>query len=182
MTTLTRQDLPHYSVKDYLLWEGDWELIQGVPYAMSPSPVKRHQSLVLALGAALMQALDDCPDCEVLIDEDWRLDDHTVLRPDVAVVCGDANPDYIGIPPHIVIEVLSPATRQRDENLKFRLYEEQGVGYYLIVDPDGPSAKIYHLESGCYVLMNKPVTEAIRFDGDCPLELDLSAVFVRLRR
>ena len=28
--------LPHYTYEDYCMWEGNWELIDGIPYAMSP--------------------------------------------------------------------------------------------------------------------------------------------------
>jgi hypothetical protein len=36
-------DIPRYTYEDYKLWEGDWELIKGYPYAMSPSPKRKHQ-------------------------------------------------------------------------------------------------------------------------------------------
>ena len=32
-----------YTYQDYLLWKGDWELVNGYPYAMAPSPVRSHQ-------------------------------------------------------------------------------------------------------------------------------------------
>ncbi|NPA51584.1 MAG: Uma2 family endonuclease, partial [Aquificae bacterium] len=35
--------LPHYTYEDYKNWEGRWELIDGVPYAMSPAPAPKHQ-------------------------------------------------------------------------------------------------------------------------------------------
>ena len=35
----------HYTLDDYRLWEGDWELIDGSAYAMSPSPMVTHQSV-----------------------------------------------------------------------------------------------------------------------------------------
>jgi hypothetical protein len=28
---------PQFTYEDYSLWEGRWELIDGMPYAMSPS-------------------------------------------------------------------------------------------------------------------------------------------------
>jgi len=34
--TLVYQE--HYTFNDYQHWEGNWELIEGMPYAMSPSP------------------------------------------------------------------------------------------------------------------------------------------------
>jgi hypothetical protein len=30
--------LPHYTYVEYEQWEGQWELIEGIPYAMSPLP------------------------------------------------------------------------------------------------------------------------------------------------
>jgi len=31
--------LPNYTYEDYCQWEGQWELIEGIPYAMSPLPI-----------------------------------------------------------------------------------------------------------------------------------------------
>jgi hypothetical protein len=42
--------LPSYTVEDYNRWEGDWELIDGIPYSLSPSPIGNHQ----LLGASLI--------------------------------------------------------------------------------------------------------------------------------
>jgi len=42
---LTERELPHYTYEDYSNWEGRWELIQGIPYAMSPSPSYTHQRI-----------------------------------------------------------------------------------------------------------------------------------------
>ena len=36
---LVQKILPHYTYEDYTIWEGRWELIDGFPIAMSPSPV-----------------------------------------------------------------------------------------------------------------------------------------------
>jgi len=39
--------IPNYTVNDYMLWEGDWQLIDGVPIAMSPSPFGQHERIVM---------------------------------------------------------------------------------------------------------------------------------------
>ena len=36
---------PRYKYEDYLIWEGRWELIDGMPYAMSPAPLPEHQKI-----------------------------------------------------------------------------------------------------------------------------------------
>ena len=47
------EDLPHYSYDDYKIWEGDWELIRGIPYAMAPAASWWHQDF----GGAFVEAL-----------------------------------------------------------------------------------------------------------------------------
>ena len=41
---------PHYTYDDYCQWEGRWELIEGMPYAMSPAPVPAHQRVAITLS------------------------------------------------------------------------------------------------------------------------------------
>ena len=55
---LTIQDYPHYTYKDYELWEGDWELIKGIPYAMAPAPVWQHHDF----GSLFIQHLKNVLD------------------------------------------------------------------------------------------------------------------------
>ncbi len=52
---LTMQDIPYYTYKDYENREGDWELIRGVPYSMSPVPGWRYQSF----GSAFLTAFSN---------------------------------------------------------------------------------------------------------------------------
>ena len=73
MFTLQAEDLPSYSYEDYSHWEGDWELIEGVPYAMAPAPIKIHQLLMGYLFKSVAGELDGCLDCDVLLDEDWKV-------------------------------------------------------------------------------------------------------------
>jgi len=37
----------YYTFEDYQQWEGDWELIEGMPYAMAPSATVTHQTVGL---------------------------------------------------------------------------------------------------------------------------------------
>ncbi len=38
--------MPRYTIDDYKLWEGDWELIDGIPFAMTPSPFGKYQKFL----------------------------------------------------------------------------------------------------------------------------------------
>jgi hypothetical protein len=40
---LAQKYIPHYTYDDWLHWEGRWELIEGIPIALIPSPPPAHQ-------------------------------------------------------------------------------------------------------------------------------------------
>jgi len=169
---------PRYTYEDYCQWEGQWELIQGTPYAMVPAPIKIHQQI----GSTLLSELADCLHCEVLLDEDWKISSDMVLKPDIAVVCDDSNPNYISKTPDVIFEVLSPSTAKRDETLKFSVYEEEGVEYYVLVYPDGLLAKVYQLKDGHYVKTAECDTETFSFDeASCAFTLDFMEIFKPFR-
>ena len=50
MLAFKEEHLPHYNYEDYKQWEGDWELIDGIPYSMAPTPNITHQELNLNIG------------------------------------------------------------------------------------------------------------------------------------
>lgn len=181
-TALEREDLPHYSVEDYRQWSGDWELIHGIPYAMSPAPTKRHQKLNLAIGNQLLSATEHCPECEVLLETDWVLRPDTVLRPDVALVCDDAESRHIAKTPELIFEVLSPSTARRDEGLKRREYEEAGVKYDVLIDPDRLLARVFRHDGRGFEQPAEYRHESVSFEGiHCPVGLSFDALFQRFR-
>lgn len=51
---LQEQHIPRYSYADYAQWEGNWELINGYPHAMSPSPALKHQRTSNAVSFILI--------------------------------------------------------------------------------------------------------------------------------
>jgi len=175
--------MPHYTYSDYLAWEGEWELIDGIAYAMAPAPVKRHQQLVLQLASELLSRVDECPECEVLIDSDWKVSSDTILKPDISVVCHDSNPKYISKTPDIIFEVISPSTAKKDEGLKYEIYEEEGVEYYILVYPKDLIARIFHLQNGKYKKVAECDTEHFDFkETECPASVDFTAVFGKYRK
>jgi Uma2 family endonuclease len=145
--------LPQYTYQDYEKWEGDWELIFGIPYAMSPSPKRRHQQTerkaIRILEDAVIQEKGRCQ-CEVYHELDWIIDENTVVRPDVMIVCGDFEDDFLRFPPSLVMEITSKRTQIADRNVKFKLYESQRVPYYLIVDPERKTIDVFSLTDNEY--------------------------------
>ena len=130
------ENIPHYTVADYQQWEGDWELWQGHPVSMTPSPFGRHSKLLANLVTALNNAIrENRCHATVLVEIDWIVSSDTVLRPDLSLVCGTEPEGHVESAPALVAEVLSDSTRTRDLEFKRTCYEEHGVGCYLIVDP-----------------------------------------------
>lgn len=50
---------PGYTIEDWKTWEGRWELINGVPYAMTPGPSPDHQRISFRVQKAIDAALED---------------------------------------------------------------------------------------------------------------------------
>lgn len=125
--------IPNYTVDDYKLWQGEWELWDGIAVSMAPSPFGQHSAAVVKIITSLVVQLREC-EAQVLTELDWIVDQSNVIRPDVVVVCGNVPERYIESPPALVVEVLSDATRLRDTIHKPRLCREQGV-QYVLVDP-----------------------------------------------
>jgi Uma2 family endonuclease len=50
----------------------------------------------------------------------------------------------------LVVEILSPSTSLKDRREKFEIYQNQGVKYYLIIDPAFNKVEIFELISNSY--------------------------------
>lgn len=165
MGALRLEDLPHYTYDDYKNWEGnDWEIIYGQAYCMSPAPMIKHQRISNSIGWELKNIFDNCVKCQVLMPIDWKIADDTVVQPDNSVICHEPqNEAYITKAPRIIFEILSKSTAKKDKELKYRLYEQEGVAYYVIVDPNEEIAKVYELKEGRYVKVCDAHEESVVF-------------------
>ena len=173
--------VPHYTVDDYALWKGDWELWEGIAVAMSPSPFGAHQGVVTRLSRLIGVAIEAvlC-DAEVFIELDWIISSDTVVRPDIMVVCGPPPERHLEQTPTLVAEVLSDSTRQNDLNFKRQLYRRLGVGIYLIVDPASKSVEVDRRQSdGSYLAEMAAVDLAMQLCDDCHIQIPTAKVFHR---
>ncbi len=176
--TLAKQELPTYTYQDYLSWKGDWELIRGIPFAMSPSPKGNHQFILSSLLAQIYGNLAKCLDCHVYAELDWIVSETTVLRPDIFVFCGHRINEYLEVAPHFIAEILSPKTATKDKGLKLRIYQEQKVPYYIIVEPKNETVTIYELEGDSYLKVGTITTENHTFNlPNCSFKLNFSLIW-----
>ncbi len=175
----TYRELPHYVYDDYVLWEGSWELIEGIPYAMTPSPGYRHQRISQIISYLLEDALQECEYCRAILPMDWKITEDTVVQPDNMVVCYQPSGSFLTKAPSLIFEILSPVTAKKDRSIKYSIYQREGVSYYCIVDPDNDVAKIYHLHEGQYVKQIDATDEIVKFDlGKCEIEFDFARIWI----
>ncbi|MCW3107888.1 MAG: hypothetical protein JWQ09_2394 [Segetibacter sp.] len=175
---LAEKYLPHYTYDDWLHWEGQWELIDGIPIAMSPMPVPSHQQAAGDLFYKFKNALETgCKDCKVYLPLDYKISDDTIFQPDVLIVCREINKPYLDFPPALIIEVLSKSTEERDRGIKYEYYEQEGVKYYLIVDWKKKSIEIYELVNGKYELQQYENRFEYQLNENCTISPDLDNIW-----
>lgn len=171
-------NLPHYTWSNYQLWEGAWELIDGIAYAMSPAPSIQHQVISQKIAVQLDRAVSTCPSCRALLPVDWKIDDDTVVQPDNLVVCGDVSGNFLSRAPVLIVEIMSRSTAQKDKTTKFKLYEKEGVKFYLIVDPETRVVKIYDLFEGRLIKRMDTTDETVGFNfAGCELKIDIASIW-----
>lgn len=166
ITDINQLDLDKtYSYADYLQWrfEERVELIKGKIFKMSPAPARKHQRISGYFQGELYKFLDNKV-CQVYAAPfDVRLTPrksdktnkiHTIVQPDICVVCDPAKLDDQGCigAPDLIIEILSPGNSQTEMKNKFEVYEENGVKEYWLADPTSEVIFVYILnEAGRYI-------------------------------
>lgn len=195
-----REPIPHYGLLDldkeytyldYLrfTFSERVELIKGKILKMSPAPNRKHQAVVVNLNRAIDNLLREKPCKWYPAPFDVRLHipngkkDHTVVQPDLCVVCDVAILDDAGCngTPDLMVEILSPSNQSHDLSTKFDLYEEAEVKEYWIVNPQNRSVLVYTLKEGKFIGL-KPLVEGMKITSPLfpDLDLEVDAVFVDL--
>ncbi|CAA6800080.1 MAG: Unknown protein [uncultured Sulfurovum sp.] len=166
-----------YTLDDYRHWEDNWELIYGSPYAMAPSPLVTHQNISMKIARQLSEKLDSCPKCQALFEIDWEISSDTVVKPDMLVICYEPN-EKITRKPEIIFEIASKSTVKKDETLKYELYQQEGVEFYIIVYPEKKVAKVYQLKEGRYLKVQDFSDELYKFELEkCKIDFDFSKIW-----
>ena len=180
MAAIDYDSFQYYTFDDYQYWEDRWELIDGIAYAMSPAPYPKHQKAALGIAKELSNNLVCGKECEVYISPiDWKINEHTVVQPDVALFCEETEAQFFSKTPPLVVEVLSKATALKDVTTKKDLYEREGVLFYIIVEPHTEIADIYKLVDGKYQHIGK-YTKEEHFEFELSAECRSAIGFFRV--
>jgi Uma2 family endonuclease len=171
-----------FTWSQYRTWPDDerWELIEGEAYAMTPSPLSRHQLILGELYASLHAFLKGKP-CKALpAPMDVKLTDEDVVQPDILVVCDpkQIRRTHVEGAPTLVVEILSPATALHDRKRKLALYAREGVREVWLVTPYPHAVEVFRLRDAAYVLAaTYERTDTLISPAFPELQLDLDPVF-----
>jgi Uma2 family endonuclease len=173
-----------FTYHDYTQLPDDkrYELVEGELFLV-PAPNLFHQSILLELAAILRRYLRKhdlgkifIAPCDVVFSE------ISVAQPDLLFVSkgrmGILTEANVQGAPDLVVEILSPSTRQRDRGIKRRLYAKYGVCEYWIVDPDKKTVEVLSwTESGYRTEAVVPQTGRLRSSLFPGLHLSLTEIF-----
>jgi Uma2 family endonuclease len=131
------------------------EIING-ELVMTPAPNWNHQRVAGELYALLRDYLRATNTGTVVFAPfDVVLGTNDIVQPDLVVIStaqgripGTRN--TFESAPHLVVEVISPSSRQSDFVKKMALYARAGVPEYWIADPEQRALIIHVLEGGIY--------------------------------
>ena len=148
---------PKLTYEDYLRIPDDGkrhEIVDGVHF-VTAAPFIRHQRLVVRLTSLLDVFVREHRLGELLIaPTDVILSTHDIVQPDLLFISNERNSilteKNIQGAPDLVIEILSPGTRRRDERIKRDRYAHFGVREYWIVDPELETIKVLELGATGY--------------------------------
>jgi Uma2 family endonuclease len=135
-----------------------YELVNGV-VLMSPSGTPDHSDVFLEVSHQLQVFARKTGAIHVYAETDVRFAPDTVYRPDLCVYRKQrlpAKPARLTEPPDLIVEVLSPGTKQYDLLTKRDDYDRFGVSEYWAIDPEDGTVRCWVRESGR--LVPKPVT------------------------
>jgi Uma2 family endonuclease len=169
-----------FTFKDYLNLPDNTniQVIDGVPYNMSPSPSRIHQKLIVELVTIINNHLkaNKLP-CEVysspldviFINEGEDIySSKNIVQPDLFVVCDKSKLTDKGIvgSPDFIIEIVSPSSAAIDYVKKLNLYNQFKVKEYWIINPNTFKILAYKLQE------NNEYAEPEQFTFDDKLKIE----------
>lgn len=191
ITNINQLDMANgiYTYADYLLWkfEERVELLKGRVFKMSPAPSRKHQEvsgkLYIELAAIFKKGncnLYYAPfDVRLPLKNEKKGQIHTVVQPDLCVVCDPSKLDDKGClgAPDLVVEILSPGNSKKELKNKFEIYEEAGVPEYWVIYPNEESIHVYVLENEKYKALKPIVDDYITSEKFPNLKIHSTSLF-----
>ena len=149
------QPVVKLSYEDYRNAPGDerCELLDG-DLVMVAAPNLKHQKVLRQLSQELGQFIDEHGLGELFFAPcDVVLSNTDVVQPDLLFVSRErghllSGGENVRGAPDLVVEILSPATAERDRGYKRELYGRHGVAEYWLVDPMAETVSVHRQRAG----------------------------------
>jgi len=174
-----------FTYEDYRQLPDDgrrYEVIEG-ELVMAPSPARKHQEIIVNLGLALGFFIKSHSLGKFYFAPfDVLLSEYTVVQPDILFISNERlsvlTEENVQGAPDLIVEILSPATRERDLGIKKKIYARFGVREYWIVDPEKETIEIWSLKaSGFKLHQTFQRNDNLRSPLLPGLEIPLSSIF-----
>ena len=143
-----------FSIEDYLETENTsiekHEYYKGEIFAMSGAKMP-HNAISKNLSGSLYVKLRGKKCQPYGSDVRIHIESNTLFTyPDISIICGDAvtrnNDDYNVLNPTVIIEILSPSTKNYDRGEKFKLYRDiPTLKEYILVDSESIHIEVFRL-------------------------------------
>lgn len=176
-----------YTIEEYLEMEQasqeKHEYYQGGIFAMSGAKVT-HNIIAMNTAALFTNKLKGKPCRPFNSDQRIHIEKNSLFTyPDISIVCGKIetrnNDEWNVINPTIIIEILSPSTRDYDRGQKFKLYRDiPSLKEYILIDSESVNVEIFFLnQHGNWELKEyKTIDDSFYLDS-VQVKLELNEIY-----
>ncbi|MGE0601596.1 MAG: Uma2 family endonuclease [Dehalococcoidia bacterium] len=143
-------------------------MIDGVVYA-SPPPSEDHEDAVYAIEAALKAFQRANGGRVIRVRLDCWLNETTIVQPDTGYVVAERSNligSYLRGAPDLAVEVMTPGSRQFDNEAKFDAYGRHGVREAWFVDLETKQITVVNGDGGAW-----SSERVVKFGEDVPSQI-----------
>lgn len=146
---MSQHALAAMTVEEYYAWgelQGErYEFVDCVPVRMMSGASRRHDQIAMNVIGELRARLRGKPCRPFTADTAVATTLTRRRRPDAGVECGERRDgDYVANEPRVVIEVLSPSTREFDLLGKLDEYRAvDSLREIVVIEPNAPQARMW---------------------------------------
>jgi Uma2 family endonuclease len=143
-----------YTIEEYLEMEEHSEVkheyFQGEIFAMAGAKVA-HNTIAVNAATLLSNQLKGKPCRPFNSDQRIHIEKNSLFTyPDISVVCGEIetrnNDDWNILNPTVIVEILSPSTRDYDHGQKFKLYRDiPSLKEYVLIDSESINVEVFFI-------------------------------------
>ncbi|WP_343522249.1 Uma2 family endonuclease [Pedobacter sp.] len=181
----------HYTVEEYLEMEKPstvkHEYYQGEIFAMSGAG-DNHNEIFSNVFGEIAYKLKGKPCRPYGSDKRMHIPENTLFTyPDISIYCNGlthSNADEdTSILPTVIIEILSPSTKNYDRGKKFNLYRDiPSLKEYIMIDSESVSVEAHHVndEQNWILSKHEEITDVLSFVS-MGFDVALSDIYYRVR-